>query len=102
MNTQGGEHGNALHAASLRGHVEIVRLLLDKGADVNAQGGDLGNALYVASDGGHAEIVRLLLDKGVDVNVQGGEYIYMAMHCKLHHMKVMLKFPGFSWTKVQM
>jgi ankyrin repeat protein len=52
---------------------EIVKLLLDQGADVNAHSGYYDNALYAASTG-HQEIVKLLLDKGVDVNAQGGEY----------------------------
>ncbi|KAK1958640.1 purine and uridine phosphorylase, partial [Colletotrichum sublineola] len=39
VNAQGGEYGNALQAASLESHKEIVQLLLDRGADVNAQGG---------------------------------------------------------------
>lgn len=34
-------YGNALQAASKEGHPEIVKLLLDKGADVNTQGGKL-------------------------------------------------------------
>ncbi|EXU98136.1 ankyrin repeat protein, partial [Metarhizium robertsii] len=67
-------YGNALQAASFRGHLEIVKLLLDKGADVNAQGGLYGTTLHAASSGGHLEIVQLLLDKGADVNAQGGEY----------------------------
>ncbi|CAG8263195.1 unnamed protein product [Penicillium salamii] len=74
VNARGGEYGNALQAASLEGHQEIVKLLLDKGADINAQGGFYGNALQAASLEGHQEIVRLLLDKGADVDAQGGRY----------------------------
>ncbi|EFQ93552.1 hypothetical protein PTT_09061, partial [Pyrenophora teres f. teres 0-1] len=37
--TQGGRYGNALQAASLGGHKQVVKTLLDKGADVNVQGG---------------------------------------------------------------
>jgi ankyrin repeat protein len=36
-NAQGGYFGNALQAAIKEGHVEIVRLLLEKGADVHAR-----------------------------------------------------------------
>jgi ankyrin repeat protein len=52
----------------------VVRLLLDKGADINVQGGDYGNALQAASANGHEMIVRLLLDKGADINAQGGHH----------------------------
>ncbi|KAJ7851775.1 hypothetical protein B0H14DRAFT_3451084 [Mycena olivaceomarginata] len=38
---------------------EIVRILLDKGADVNAGGGEYGTSLYCAAEGGHTEIVRI-------------------------------------------
>ena len=52
----------------------MVKLLLDKGADVNAQGGRYGNALYVASERGHEQVVKLLLDKGADVSAEGRRY----------------------------
>jgi ankyrin repeat protein len=40
MNTvpAGGEYGTALQAALFHGSLEIVKLLLDKGADPNAEG----------------------------------------------------------------
>ncbi|KAH8696903.1 ankyrin repeat-containing domain protein [Phaeosphaeriaceae sp. PMI808] len=72
VNAQGGEHGNALQAASYKGHREIVELLLEKGAEVNAQGGYCGNALQAASYWGRQEIMELLLEKGAKVNAQGG------------------------------
>jgi ankyrin repeat protein len=42
----------------------VVKLLLDKGANVNAQSGHYGNALQAASIYGHDAVVRLLVDKG--------------------------------------
>ncbi|KAL2848944.1 ankyrin repeat-containing domain protein [Aspergillus pseudodeflectus] len=67
-------HDNALQAASAKSHQEIVKLLLDKGADINVQGGEYGNALQAASFGGHQKIIQLLLEKGADINAQGGHY----------------------------
>ena len=52
----------------------MVRLLLDKGADVNAQDGRYGTALQAASAGGYEAVVRLLLNKGADINVQDSRY----------------------------
>ena len=57
-NAQGGGYGNALQAASARGHDQVVQRLLEAGADVNAQrGGGFSNALQVASAGGHDRVV---------------------------------------------
>jgi hypothetical protein len=74
VNAQGEFYGNALQAASGRGHEAVVKLLLDAGADVNAQGGFYGNALQAASGRGLEAVVKLLLDAGANVNAQGGRY----------------------------
>jgi ankyrin repeat protein len=74
VNSQGGYYGNALQAASARGHEQIVQLLFEKGANVNARGGDYSNALQVASYRGHDQVVQQLLKKGANVNAQCGFY----------------------------
>jgi ankyrin repeat protein len=51
--------------------MDIVKLLLEKGADVNPQGEDSDTPLCSACSGGHMDIVKLLLEKGADVNPQG-------------------------------
>jgi ankyrin repeat protein len=50
--------------ASARGHKQVVKLLLNKGANVNAQGGSYRDALHAASFSGYEQIVKLLLNKG--------------------------------------
>lgn len=61
---------SALQAASNMVYKEIMRLLLDHGANVNDEGGPYGNALQVASAKGYEEIVRLLLNDGANVNAK--------------------------------
>lgn len=62
----------ALHAAAGRARLELVRLLLGAGADVNRRAPDTGRApLHAAVSGGtedSLEIVRELLAAGADVN----------------------------------
>jgi len=61
----------ALILASEKGYTEIVKLLLDKGADVNVKEIPDGiTALMWASQGGYTEIFKLLLEKGADVNAK--------------------------------
>ncbi|KAK5102167.1 hypothetical protein LTR70_007477 [Exophiala xenobiotica] len=71
VNAKGGEFGNALQAASHRGHEKVVQILLGQGANINAQGGHWGNALQAASISGLEEGVQILLDRGADVNARG-------------------------------
>lgn len=70
-----GDYHNALQAASIGGHEDIVRLLLNhSGIKVNAMGGLLGNALQAAATNGNAKALSLLLSRGADVCAEGGKY----------------------------
>ena len=50
-----------LHAASARGDVQGVRLLLESGASINVQTDNGQTPLHYAVSKGHLEIVKLLL-----------------------------------------
>jgi hypothetical protein len=53
-------------AAAQLGQNDVVRLLLDKGADVNAVTPSGWNSLMGAARRGHLEVVRTLLANGAD------------------------------------
>uniref|UniRef100_A0A0G4HBX3 Uncharacterized protein n=1 Tax=Chromera velia CCMP2878 TaxID=1169474 RepID=A0A0G4HBX3_9ALVE len=58
------------YAAGPGASVEIVDLLLSKGATIPPSGGDRASPLNSAIEKGNVEVVEYLLDKGVDVNLQ--------------------------------
>jgi ankyrin repeat protein len=62
----------ALVLAAQQGNIEVVRLLLNQGADVNATTYNGWTALKAAAASGHTEILRLLLANGAMVSTAGG------------------------------
>ena len=58
--------------ASSDGNLDLVKLLLERGANVNSQNNIFygQTALIRASENGHTEIVKLLSTNGADVNIQ--------------------------------
>lgn len=54
------------------GNLEMVNVLLDKGADINALSGWHGSALIVAVRAGDAEMTNHLIAKGADINAITG------------------------------
>ncbi|MDT3429254.1 ankyrin repeat protein [Paenibacillus forsythiae] len=66
--------GTWLHVAASEGKLEIVKCLIDLGADVNMIGGVYdGGVLNEAASEGHLEIVRYLLSSGAELDVSEPE-----------------------------
>ena len=50
------------------GHLDVVKLLIAKDANVNKANNSGETPLLVASNGGYADVVKALLDASADVN----------------------------------
>lgn len=56
--------------AADQGHTDEVKLLLDKGADVNSVTYEHESSLLRAASKGHTDVMRVLVSAGADVNLQ--------------------------------
>jgi len=77
--TSANAQGGTLIAASMRGDLPRVRVLLDARADLNARNSDGATALIIASQNGHADVVRALLAAKADVNARPSNGVTTAL-----------------------
>ncbi|VDH97454.1 Hypothetical predicted protein [Mytilus galloprovincialis] len=79
--TDDGECG--IFQASETGRTDIVKLLLDKNANVNLYNTNNISPLLMASQNGHTDIVKLLLERNPDINlchINGSSPLLQASH----------------------
>ena len=81
--------GTALHFAAMNGHSNVVKLLLEAGADKDAVDRDWMTPLHWAARIGDLESVKLLLEAGANKNATN-EYFVTALHyaAKFGHLEV--------------
>ena len=71
-----------LHRAAQGGHVEVVKLLLERGARIDTWDKDRGTAQTVAASGGHLEVCKALLGVkgGTELLRVKDKFGYMPIH----------------------
>ena len=62
-----GVGATALYFASREGHLDIVKTLLENGANTEISTKDGDTPLYAAAFGGHLEVVEFLLSVGANI-----------------------------------
>ena len=83
-------HGGKTPLQLAADHVELIKLLLENGADVNAKGEYDETALHWAASGGHLNVVRLLLQNGADVNAEGYDGTALQQAASGGHLEVVI------------
>jgi ankyrin repeat protein len=64
-----------LFSAAKKGHEPVVKLLLEKDADVESKDSQYGRTLLSwAAENGHKAVVKLLLEKDADVECKDSQY----------------------------
>ncbi|KAL1512265.1 hypothetical protein AB1Y20_005527 [Prymnesium parvum] len=63
----------ALHIAAKQGHANVIRLLIEAGADALCVDSEQRSALHHVAKAGHGLCVKALLDAGADVEGRDGE-----------------------------
>jgi len=78
-----------LLTASGNGHIEVVKLLLSREADVNGVDDHGKSSLIAASISGHAPVVELLLKNGADINhFEGHHWHRNPLLCACYYNKL--------------
>ena len=95
INAVGNPHKETpLMVASEMGHVEIVRVLLARGANANARDHNMWTPLHWASQERRLEVVQLLLEHGVDANARDQNKqtpLYLALEGRLEVARLLLE-----------
>jgi len=79
VNIQGPDGRNALYDAAYKNNLEVMQLLLAKGAIIVSQGSS-DTPLHAASREGYLDAVRLLIQSGADVNYRDRDG-NTSLHC---------------------
>lgn len=80
VNAQNGEGETPLMSAAYLGFADVVRALLDAGADMHLQDKEGNTPLHRAARGGHEDVVEDLLRAGAEVNIPAGDIRSTPLH----------------------
>lgn len=84
VNYRGPSGRGIIHQGSYWGHFEILKMLIEKGANPNLRGMNEGTPLISAAAGGNPEIVEYLISLGADIHLVGS-YGEGALHYAMYN-----------------
>jgi uncharacterized protein len=92
VNQQDEQGWTSLNWAAGKGDLEIVRLLINKGADVLKVGRDQRTPYQIALAAGRVAVARLLSDAGGRTGVQPS----IRPYARAYHLSELRQFPAFA------
>lgn len=94
VNRQDKQGWTALNWAAAKGHVELIGMLLEHGADPFAVGRDLRTPSMIALAAGQAEAVKVL--RSAEAAAKGGEAVQPGRKfCAPYHLDELRRFPAW-------
>ena len=63
----------AFHRAAMNGHLKCVRVLLEKGVDINITNNNGLTSFHYAAGHKHLNIIEVLLESGIDMNIKDND-----------------------------
>lgn len=85
MNCTDDKQRTCLHLASSRGNIDLVRLLLEHGANPNIRDCVNNLPIHLAIISSHVQVVTLLLEAGTDINsldLNGKSVLHLGIYFK--------------------
>ena len=92
---------SAIHRAAYNGHIEVIKKLIQFGANVVAQTNDKWQPLHCASKWDKVEVASMLLQNGADINAQtqGGQtplHLVSSNRDAFQTMELLLSHPNID------
>ena len=81
MNAKTNLSATPLHLAAQSGHLKIVMVLVQHGADVNAETSENWTPLHLASAHGRNEVCKFLIRHNAKINTKQLLYTAAFVHC---------------------
>ena len=95
-------YATALHRACEKGRLQMVILLVGKGASIHLVNNGLKTPLHVACRHGHTDVCIFLLDRGADPYAKDNENKtplgLLDKHFQMHHQYTHMCTPTFTLT----
>jgi ankyrin repeat protein len=89
----GNDLDTPLHWAAKNGDLDLVKLLLEIGVNLNAISTSKNAPLHLAAEHGHTEVARLLVDSGADATSKG----YVSRHSQCFGIDLLVLMDLYSY-----